>query len=165
MLIALGPAVCSALWLLFQRTRWGIPGARGDCRTGRWWRRSASDQKWLFTSVFVLGAFSPAWAARCRSARRGAPRDGPADHRRAFVVVVIGGLGSVSGAYLAAVLLGVLNAFGIVVFPQISLVLASWSWRWCWWSVRGACSAGRSRCARRRRGLGHGPADDARPAR
>ena len=40
-----------------------------------------------------------------------------------FVVVVIGGLGSVSGAYLAAVLLGVLNAFGIVVFPQISLVL------------------------------------------
>ena len=41
----------------------------------------------------------------------------------AFVVVVIGGMGSVAGAFVAAVIISVLNAFGVLVFPQISLVL------------------------------------------
>ena len=41
----------------------------------------------------------------------------------AFVVVVVGGLGSVTGAYLAAVLIGVLHAFGILILPKITLVL------------------------------------------
>ena len=38
-------------------------------------------------------------------------------------MVVIGGLGSVPGAFIAAVLVSELNAFGILVFPTISLVL------------------------------------------
>ena len=41
----------------------------------------------------------------------------------AFVVVVVGGMGSVFGAFLAAVLIGELNAFGILILPEISLVL------------------------------------------
>ncbi len=41
----------------------------------------------------------------------------------AFVVVVIGGMGSVTGAFVAAVIISVLNAFGVLVFPQISLIL------------------------------------------
>ena len=41
----------------------------------------------------------------------------------AFVVVVVGGMGSVPGAYLAALLIGELTAFGIWAFPQITLVL------------------------------------------
>ena len=41
----------------------------------------------------------------------------------AFVVVVVGGMGSVLGAFLAALLIGELTAFGIWVFPQITLVL------------------------------------------
>jgi branched-chain amino acid transport system permease protein len=41
----------------------------------------------------------------------------------AFVVVVIGGMGSVWGALLASLLIGVLNAFGILVLPRISIVL------------------------------------------
>ncbi|MFX8805374.1 hypothetical protein ABTM67_19460, partial [Acinetobacter baumannii] len=41
----------------------------------------------------------------------------------AFVVVVVGGMGSLGGAFLAALLIGVLHAFGIVVFPKITLVL------------------------------------------
>jgi branched-chain amino acid transport system permease protein len=40
-----------------------------------------------------------------------------------FVVVVVGGMGSIPGAFLAAVLISELNAFGILVFPQITLVL------------------------------------------
>jgi hypothetical protein len=38
-----------------------------------------------------------------------------------FVVVVVGGMGSLTGAYLAALLIGVLQAFGIVLVPKITL--------------------------------------------
>ncbi|PKP79512.1 MAG: ABC transporter permease, partial [Alphaproteobacteria bacterium HGW-Alphaproteobacteria-2] len=41
----------------------------------------------------------------------------------AFVVVVIGGMGSVAGAFVAAALISVLNAFGVLVWPQVSLIL------------------------------------------
>jgi branched-chain amino acid transport system permease protein len=40
-----------------------------------------------------------------------------------FVVVVIGGLGSIFGAFVAAVLVSELNAFGILIFPKISVIL------------------------------------------
>ncbi|MEO8716099.1 MAG: ABC transporter permease, partial [Acetobacteraceae bacterium] len=42
----------------------------------------------------------------------------------AFVIVVVGGLGSLPGAYLAAVLIAVLQAYGIVLVPRATLVLA-----------------------------------------
>ena len=41
----------------------------------------------------------------------------------AFVVVVVGGLGSLPGAYLASLLIALLQAFGIVLVPKITLVL------------------------------------------
>jgi len=37
-----------------------------------------------------------------------------------FVVIVIGGLGSIRGALVAALLIGLADVFGQVVFPQIS---------------------------------------------
>jgi branched-chain amino acid transport system permease protein len=40
-----------------------------------------------------------------------------------LVVVVIGGLGNVLGTYLAAIIVSELNAFGILIFPKISIVL------------------------------------------
>ena len=40
-----------------------------------------------------------------------------------FVVVVTGGLGSIGGAFLAALLIGLVHAFGISFFPQATLVL------------------------------------------
>ncbi|MDO9404655.1 MAG: ABC transporter permease [Polaromonas sp.] len=39
-----------------------------------------------------------------------------------FVVVVMGGLGSIGGAFVAALLIGLVHAFGISVFPQATLV-------------------------------------------
>ena len=82
--------------------------------------RSAS----LFTAVFFLGA--------CLAGLGGAvqlPREAVNLHMdlntvtEAFVVVVVGGMGSIAGAFLAACLIAELNAFGILVFPQITLVL------------------------------------------
>lgn len=40
-----------------------------------------------------------------------------------FVVVVTGGLGSISGAFIAALLIGLVHAFGISLMPQATLVL------------------------------------------
>ena len=38
-----------------------------------------------------------------------------------FIVVVIGGLGSLTGAFLGAIILGLLDAFGIMVLPELAL--------------------------------------------
>jgi len=40
-----------------------------------------------------------------------------------FVVVVTGGLGSVGGAFAAAVLIGVIHALGVALVPEATLVL------------------------------------------
>ncbi len=40
-----------------------------------------------------------------------------------FVVVVIGGLGSLAGAFVAALLLGLMQALGAVYLPQVSVLL------------------------------------------
>ena len=82
------------------------------------------DQRWLFTSVFALGAalagLAGALALPDGSAHTGIDLDVITD---AFVVVVVGGLGSLSGAYLAALLIGVLQAFGVAYVPKVTLVL------------------------------------------
>ncbi len=41
----------------------------------------------------------------------------------AFVVVVVGGLGSLPGAYCASLLIALLQAFGILLLPQATMVL------------------------------------------
>jgi len=38
-----------------------------------------------------------------------------------FIIVVIGGLGSLPGAFLGAIILGLLNAFGIYIIPKLAL--------------------------------------------
>jgi branched-chain amino acid transport system permease protein len=122
-LITLGPAVLLLLTLLFRRTRWGIL-VRAATQDREMVAALGVRQGRLFTGVFVLGAFLAGLGGALQLPRASVHH--AMDLQiivETFVVVVIGGLGSVSGAYLAAVLLGVLNAFGIVVFPQISLVL------------------------------------------
>src|ERR1700761_2402127 len=122
-LIALGPVVLGALWLLFQRTRWGVL-VRAATQDRDMVAALGVNQKWLFTSVFALGVFLAALGGALQI-----PRDAvhhAMDLRiivEVFVVVVIGGLGSVPGAFAAAVLVSELNAFGILIFPKISIVL------------------------------------------
>jgi branched-chain amino acid transport system permease protein len=41
----------------------------------------------------------------------------------AFVVVVIGGMGSVAGALVGSLLVGLVNAFGLLAFPALAVVL------------------------------------------
>jgi branched-chain amino acid transport system permease protein len=123
LLIALGPIVLAVLWLLFHRTRWGVL-VRAATQDRDMVAALGVNQKWLFTGVFALGTFLAALGGALQI-----PRDAVShtmDLRiivEVFVVVVIGGLGSTSGAFVAAIVVSELNAFGILVLPKISLVL------------------------------------------
>jgi branched-chain amino acid transport system permease protein len=123
LLIALGPLVLLALHLLFRHTRWGIL-VRAATQDREMVAALGVNQAWLFTSVFALGAFLAALGGALQLPREAVTHD--MDLRiiaDAFVVVVVGGMGSVAGAFLAALLIGELSAFGIWIFPQITLVL------------------------------------------
>src|ERR1700722_14700493 len=122
-LIVLGPAVLGVLFLLFQRTRWGVL-VRAAPQDRDMVAALGVNQKWLFTSVFALGVFLAGLGGALQI-----PRDA-VNHAMdlriivdVFVVVVIGGLGSIIGAFVAAVLVSELNAFGILIFPKISIIL------------------------------------------
>lgn len=41
----------------------------------------------------------------------------------AFVIVAIGGMGSFAGALIGALLVGQANAFGVLMFPQMAIVV------------------------------------------
>ncbi|MBN8971442.1 MAG: ABC transporter permease [Rhizobiales bacterium] len=123
LLRVLGPVVLGALWLLFHRTRWGVL-VRAATQDRDMVAALGVNQKWLFTSVFALGVFLAALGGALQI-----PRDA-VNHTMdlriivdVFVVVVIGGLGSITGAFVAAVLVSELNAFGILIFPKISIIL------------------------------------------
>src|SRR6201997_1315050 len=122
-LIALSPIVLGILWLLFQRTRWGVL-VRAATQDRDMVAARGVNRKWLFPSVFALGVFLAALGGALQI-----PRDA-VNHAMdlriivdVFVVVVIGGLGSIVGAFVAAVLVSELNAFGILIFPKISIIL------------------------------------------
>jgi branched-chain amino acid transport system permease protein len=121
-LILLGPLVLALLWFLLHRTRWGVL-VRAATQDRDMVAALGVNQKWLFTGVFALGTFLAGLGGALE-----APRavDHTMDLRiivEIFVVVVIGGLGSIEGAFVAAILVSLLNAFGILILPKISLVL------------------------------------------
>ncbi len=112
-LIFLGPLVLAVLWAILTRTRWGtlVRAATED-------REMAGalgvNQKWLFTGVFALGSLLAGLGGAVQI-----PRE-PANLfmdlsviSDAFVVVVVGGLGSIGGAFLAALLIAEIKAFCI----------------------------------------------------
>jgi branched-chain amino acid transport system permease protein len=123
-LILLGPVVLGALWLLLHRTRWGtlVRAATED--------REMADalgvnQSRLFTSVFALGSLLAGLGGAINI-----PRE-PANLMMdlsiisdVFVVVVVGGMGSIPGAFLAALLISVTKSFCIGLgWSKLTLVI------------------------------------------
>jgi len=113
LLIVVGPLVLVVLHLLLTRTRWGtlVRAATED-------REMAGalgvNQKWLFTAVFALGALLAGAGGALQIPRE--PANLSLDLSLiadAFVVVVVGGLGSIPGAFLAALLIAEIKAFCI----------------------------------------------------
>ena len=122
-LIALGPAVAAALWWLFYRTRWGVL-IRAATQDREMVALLGVDQARLFTGVFALGSALAGLAGALQIPRQAVTTVmDAAIITEAFVVVVVGGMGSVPGALLAAVVIGVIDAFGVLLLPRATLVL------------------------------------------
>jgi branched-chain amino acid transport system permease protein len=114
-LVAVGPAVLGLLWLGLRRTRWGtlVRAATED-------RDAASalgvDARRLFTGVFALGALLAGLGGALQLPRE--PAQLALDFAAvsdAFVVVVVGGMGSIPGAFLAALIIGEVKALCIAL--------------------------------------------------
>lgn len=122
-LIAVGPCLLGLLWLLMHRTRFGIL-IRAATQDREMVGALGVNQAMLFTGTLFLGAFLAGLGGALQIPRL--PANSHMDLTiisEAFVVTVIGGMGSVPGAFIAAVIIGLLQAFGILIFPKITLVL------------------------------------------
>jgi branched-chain amino acid transport system permease protein len=124
-LMAVGPVVLLLLHLMLAKTRFGrlIRAATQDREMVG---ALGVNQAMLFTVVFVLGAFLAGFGGALQVARE------PANLLldlivigEAFVVVVVGGMGSITGAFLAAVIIAEVKALciglGVVNFPGFTV--------------------------------------------
>lgn len=113
LLICVAPLVLLLLWLLLARTRWGIL-VRAATQDREMVGALGVDQAWLFTSVFALGALLAGLGGALQLPREPASLElDMITIVDAFVVVVVGGMGSIPGAFLAALLIGELKAIFI----------------------------------------------------
>ena len=121
--IGLAPAVLGCLWLLMRRTRFGML-VRAATENRAMVAALGVNEARLFTAVFALGTglagFGGVISLPSASANLQIDLSVVVE---AFVVVVVGGMGSLPGAYLASVGVGVLQAFGAVLLPAGTLVL------------------------------------------
>jgi branched-chain amino acid transport system permease protein len=114
-LIAIGPVVLWALWAVLHRTRWGTL-IRAATEDREMVGALGVNQKWLFTGVFALGASLAGLGGALQIPRE--PAQLFLDLTTisdAFVVVVVGGMGSIPGAFIAAFLIGEIKAACIAI--------------------------------------------------
>jgi branched-chain amino acid transport system permease protein len=118
-IIGVGLAVAGLLWLLVERTRIGML-VRAGASNAPMVSALGVDIRRLFTIVFGFGAmlagFSGALAGPVFAV---VPRMGDSVLILAFVVIVIGGIGSIRGAFLAAVLVGLIDTLGKAMLPDL----------------------------------------------
>jgi branched-chain amino acid transport system permease protein len=120
-------AVCVVLalgmWWVFTRTRLGMMIRAGA--TNREMVQSLGiDIQFLYRVVFAAGVAIAVLAGMVAAPVSSVyPNMGSSVLIICFVVVVIGGIGSIRGALLAAMLIGFVDTFGKVVFPQAAGVL------------------------------------------
>jgi branched-chain amino acid transport system permease protein len=108
--IFVGPVVLGALWLLLTRTRWGLL-VRAATQDREMVGALGVNQRWLFTSVFALGTFLAALGGALAMPHEPANLNlDLALIGEAFVVVVVGGMGSIGGAFVAAILIAMVKA-------------------------------------------------------
>src|SRR5689334_18661135 len=124
-LMVLAPLVLGLLHAVLARTRFGRL-VRAASQDREMVGALGVNQALLFTSVFVLGSFLAGLGGALQIARE--PANLAMDLNvlsDAFVVVVVGGMGSITGAYLAAVIIAEVKALcigiGVVDFGLFTL--------------------------------------------
>ncbi len=119
-LIAIGVAMLGLLTWLTRRTRFGLL-VRAATEDREMAAALGVNERWLFTGVFALGSALAGLAGALQMPRE--PASLALDLALiadVFVVVVIGGLGSIPGAFVAAVLVSLVKAWCIAL-GQVSV--------------------------------------------
>jgi branched-chain amino acid transport system permease protein len=122
-IIAVGVVVALAIWLLFDKTWWGRM-----VRAAAWSREMGAtlgmNVPRVFTLVFAFAAALAALAgALSIPVRPVSPGLGTQMIIQAFIVTVIGGLGNLRGAFVGALIVGLLTAYSQMLFPLFELFL------------------------------------------
>src|SRR5437763_4635269 len=117
-LLVLGPVALIGLHALLTRTRWGTL-VRAATEDRDMVAALGVDQAKLFTAVFALGSALAGLGGALETPRQpanlGMDLSALGD---AFVVVVVGGMGSIPGAYIAALLIAEIKAICIGLGTQ-----------------------------------------------
>jgi len=122
---ALSAAIMLALWLFLKRATWGI-----------WIRATAQDRTMaaamgipvplVHTAVFSLGGAMAAASGVLYGPLVGVDQNlGPGIILRAFIVVVVGGMGNLGGSVLAAVFISLLESFASLWMSPAQAVIVS----------------------------------------
>jgi len=118
--LLVGAAVALVIWLVLERTRLGavVRAAVDDQEMARGLGINVAP---ILTGMFAFGAalagFGGVMGAPFLGAYPGLDSD---VLPLAFAVVIIGGLGSLKGALVGSMLVGVLDNFGKALFPELS---------------------------------------------
>lgn len=123
--VVAGLAVALLLWLLITRTRAGmlVRASASD----EWMARALGVRtRIVFASVFAIGAMLAALAGALIAPITGVANSmGNSIVIVAFVVIIIGGVGSIRGAFVASLLIGVIDTMGRAYLPDLIAQIAT----------------------------------------
>ncbi|MDW3203994.1 MAG: branched-chain amino acid ABC transporter permease [Alphaproteobacteria bacterium] len=121
--LAVAVAVGIALWLFLNRTRIGMM-IRAGVNDREMLAASGVNVQLVFALVFAIGAGLAGFAGVIGgTALSIAPGEDIRYLLASLIVVIVGGLGSVTGAAIGALLIGLAEQFGLAYFPTYGVVL------------------------------------------
>lgn len=121
LVIGVGLLVATVLWLTLEKTRLGAT-IRAVVDDEEMAGGLGINVPFLSTTVFAFGAMLAAFGGVMGGPFVGVyPGVDLEVLMLAFVVVIIGGLGSLQGAFVGSLMVGLLDNFGKALFPELSL--------------------------------------------
>ncbi|HHW32906.1 MAG TPA: branched-chain amino acid ABC transporter permease [Paracoccus solventivorans] len=121
-LCVMGPIIAVAIWFFMERTRWGriLRAAREDRVM---LNALGTDVKLVYSGVFVTGAALAAMGGALAAPRSAVdPGMDSLVIIDAFIIVIIGGLGSLLGSFVGALILGFLTVMGSIYLKEWVIV-------------------------------------------
>jgi branched-chain amino acid transport system permease protein len=120
--VALGLAVYGALWLILSRTRLGLT-VRAGVENLEMIEALGFRVKRLFVGVFVAGCALAGVGGVMWGVYQGlvTPAIGPEMMILVFIILIMGGMGSVGGAFVAAILVGLTTNYTGFLLPKLAL--------------------------------------------
>jgi branched-subunit amino acid ABC-type transport system permease component len=124
MIVIIGFAIAYGFYILLTRTSWGRI-IRAAALDREMLGALGTNVSMLYTGMFVLASFLAGLSGALVTPIKGVvPGMDIEIILDAFIVVVIGGLGSLWGTLLGSIIYGMVVSFGILVFPRFSIFAA-----------------------------------------